>query len=387
MITNLFYSPRQLIVGDAQLVGVLDIPGTHSDRPPIRLYFPATTVDETINTNKKLKQARYFVDNRAAYILQGFVHIAFARHTTKLHRFILRPLLWLLSFIFPPRWLKIPDTVLVRNIDDLEAVKYATPKSLDKQYQNLVIFSHGLTGTGEENTVLCTSLAKRGYVVCSIHHRDGSSSRVPLSDGSCLFYQHFPTGEDYDPKHRLEQVNVRAQEFLYSTAFMMGEEDADDHGLTDYAQSILNQIRPHLRSDHVVGAGFSYGAATTSLAATLKPQQFKCAILLDPWLHIDYSSKGYEFDFPPESFGNAWPQTKDDDSKGVDTPKKDGLNVPTIIINSAQFAGYTKLYGATTRLAKQINDRNTEDSAEMHIIPDSTHQNFVGKYYTLLVHV
>ena len=91
-------------------------------------------------------------------------------------------------------------------------------------------------------------------MVCSIHHRDGSSSRVPLSDGSCLFYQHFPTGEDYDPKHRLEQVNVRAQEFLYSTAFMMGEED--DHGLTDHAQSILNQIRPHLSSDHVVGAGF-----------------------------------------------------------------------------------------------------------------------------------
>jgi len=124
----------------------------------------------------------------------------------------------------------------------------------------------------------------------------------------------------------------------------------------------------------------SYGAATTSLAATLKPRQFKCAILLDPWLHIDYSSVGYEFDFPPESFGNAWPQTKDDDSKDVDTPKKDGLNVPTIIINSAQFAGYTKLYGATTRLAKQIIDSNTEDSAEMHIIPDSTHQNFVGEY-------
>ena len=129
----------------------------------------------------------------------------------------------------------------------------------------------------------------------------------------------------------------------------------------------------------------SYGAATTSLAATLKPRQFKCAILLDPWLHIDYSSVGYEFDFPPESFGNAWPKTKDDDSMNIDTPKQDGLNVPTIIINSAQFAGYTKLYGATTRLAKQINDNNP-DTAEMHIIQNSTHQNFVGKYHALLVH-
>lgn len=101
---------------------------------------------------------------------------------------------------------------------------------------------------------------------------------------------------------------------------------------------------------------------------------------------LDYSSAGHEFDFPPESFGNAWPQTKDDDSKEIDTPKKDGLNVPTIIINSAQFAGYTKLYGATKRLAKQINESNPE-TAEMHIIPDSTHQNFVGKYYALLMHV
>ena len=120
MIANLFYSPRQLIVGDAQLVGVLDIPGTHSERPPIRLYFPATVDETTTNTKKKLKQARYFVDNRAAYVLQGFAHIGFARHTTKFHRFVLRPLLWLLSFMFPPRWLKIPDTALVRNIGDIE---------------------------------------------------------------------------------------------------------------------------------------------------------------------------------------------------------------------------------------------------------------------------
>ena len=126
--------------------------------------------------------------------------------TTKLHRFILRPLLWLFSFIFPARWLKIPDTVLVTK-ENISAVKYhaTNENTSSNKSQSLVMFSHGLTGTGEENSIFCTALAKRGYVVASLHHRDGSSSRVPMSDGSCQYYKHFPTGEEYSPKHRLQQ--------------------------------------------------------------------------------------------------------------------------------------------------------------------------------------
>jgi len=43
------------------------------------------------------------------------------------------------------------------------------------------LFSHGLTGTGEENTILCMEWAKHGYIVVSVHHTDGSSCCVPLS--------------------------------------------------------------------------------------------------------------------------------------------------------------------------------------------------------------
>ena len=297
MRTSLFHSPERLIVGDAPLVGVLDLPGT-VQRPPIRLFFPADTAVSGASA-VPLKPASYFVDNRVAYVLQGFAHIALARHTTKLHRWILRPLIWFISLFFPARFLKIPGTVHVKSRKDKKsAVKYVPPKSLTlvennntakeedplpkKNTQSVVVFSHGLTGTGEENSIFCTSLAKRGHVVASIHHRDGSSSRVPMPDGTCKFYEHLPTGDAYDPKDRLEQLNTRAREFLHCCNWMLGDEIIDE---SDQYQvhSILKQIQPYLDKDKIVASGFSYGAATASLAATMEPAKFQCAILLDGW--------------------------------------------------------------------------------------------------------
>jgi len=79
---------------------------------------------------------------------------------------VLRPLLWMLSLFFPARFLKIPGTVHVKRKDDADVVKYLPPslltkengavrnlQSSKKQNQSLVVFSHGLTGTGEENSI------------------------------------------------------------------------------------------------------------------------------------------------------------------------------------------------------------------------------------------
>mmetsp|Transcript_644 Transcript_644/g.1389 ORF Transcript_644/g.1389 Transcript_644/m.1389 type:complete len:445 (-) Transcript_644:179-1513(-) len=397
----LFHSPDRLIVGNAPLVGVLDLPGTYQ-RPPIRLFFPATTT----NTRKVPKPASYFVDNRVAYVLQGFAHIVFARHTTRLHRWILRPFFWLLSLLSPVRFLKIPGTVHVKKEDDVSVVEYVPPSSLamndglkeggpsqQQKTQSLVVFSHGLTGTGEENSIFCASLAKRGYVVASIHHRDGSSCRVPMPDGSCRYYEHLPTGDEYDPSFRLEQIQARAKEFLYSCSWLMGEK-ANGNGLSGNDDSdegqqhpIVDQIRQHLDKQKIIAAGFSYGAATASLAATLEPTKFQCAIFLDGWFHIDRG--GVEFDFPSEAFGAGRPQTTLNTDTGVaDTDcEKEGLTVPSLFVNSSQFQGYTKLYGATQRLADQINacskDNAQNKRAEMHVIPGTQHQNFCDVIFWL----
>ena len=328
-------------------------------------------------------------------MLQGFAHIALARHTTKLFRFVLRPLMWMISLIFPVRFLKIPDTALVPTKGEGESsVRYYLPPTngdeRKRRSQSLVMFSHGLTGTGEENAIFCSALAKRGYVVACIHHRDGSSSRVPMPDGTCKFYEHLPNGDDYDPRYRLEQVSYRAKEFLYATKWLLGEErggEYDDH-------PILQQIRPNLDVKKVIASGFSYGSTTCSLAATIEPKRFQCAVMLDGWFHIDFSSKGFEFDFPPEAFGQDWPSSSSNNGEGANNRNgsssssskniihhKDGLTIPSIFINSSQFEGYQKLYAATKKLANNINSHKKDDVpaptlSTLHVIPNTKHQNF-----------
>lgn len=396
-VAPLFHSPHRLLVGDAPLVGVLDLPSTPSnhERPPIRLFFPAAI--SSTNSKRKVKPARYFVNNRVSYVLQGFAHISLARHTTRLYRYVYRPLAWMLSLVFPARFLKIPHTALVDESQPIISYSPLTTQ-LDNDKtasagQSLVVFSHGLTGTGEENALFCTALAKRGYVVACIHHRDGSSSRVPMPDGTCKFYDHLPSGEDYSPVHRLEQVSYRAREFLYATNWLLGETGSNNND--DYnCHPTLQQIRPTLDKNKVIASGFSYGSTTCSLAATIDPQRYQCAVFLDGWFHVDYSSKGYEYNFPPEAFGQDWPdQANIDNEKSHVIPRKeDGLAIPSVFINSFQFANYDKLYGATTTLARQINTiciqkqkqsrgedgrrRTSIPETKLHVIPNTKHQNF-----------
>jgi len=286
--------------------------------------------------------------------------------------------MWMVSLFFPVRFLKIPDTALVTNTIDDSPVRYSPPNNNNEtsRSQSLVMFSHGLTGTGEENAIFCTALAKRGYVVACIHHRDGSSSRVPMPDGTCKFYEHLPSGDDYSPSHRLEQVSYRAKEFLYATKWLLGEE----RGGEDYDHPILQQIRTNLDDKKVIASGFSYGSTTCALAATIEPKRFQCAVFLDGWFHIDFSSKGYEFDFPPEAFGENWPNgANNGNEKSHIITHTDGLTIPSIFINSAQFAGY-KLYASTTKLANKINAHNKHDTtipeSTLHVIPNTKHQNF-----------
>jgi hypothetical protein len=149
--------------------------------------------------------------------------------------------------------------------------------------QTLVLFSHGLTGTGEENSIFCAALAKRGYVVAWIHHRDRSSNQAPLHDRGSLYYKHFPSNDDFDPRDRLRQVNVRAKEMLQCTSWLVGGRGTGtgtpvDSDETEHRRIVLDQIRPHLdyEGDNAIAAGFSYGSTTAALAATLEPDKFKC---------------------------------------------------------------------------------------------------------------
>ena len=117
------------------------------------------------------------------------------------------------------------------------------------------------------------------------------------------------------------------------------------------------------------------------MAATAKPNRFQCAVFLDGWFHVDYSSKGYLYNFPPEAFGEDWPNgVNNGNERSHVIENKEGLTIPSIFINSAQFEGYEKLYAATTTLANNINSHNKHDStipeSKLHVIPNTKHQNF-----------
>ena len=118
--------------------------------------------------------------------------------------------------------------------------------------------------------------------------------------------------------------------------------------------------------------------------------------------HIDYSSRGIEIDLPPEAFGSSWhdaSNTQVANDKSIDTngKSKRGLSIPSLFINSSQFAGYEKLYRATKRLAQRVeaniisdNKDNSSSStdqelvgAEMHVIPGTSHQNFCDTIFWL----
>jgi hypothetical protein len=84
----------------------------------------------------------------------------------------------------------------------------------------VVIFSHGLTGTGEEHATLFSAWARAGFVVACVHHCDGSSSRARAPDDTEVYY-HLPPGMNgrpgvyppeyadphFDQHHRLLTVN------------------------------------------------------------------------------------------------------------------------------------------------------------------------------------
>ena len=157
---------------------------------------------------------------------------------------------------------------------------------------------------------------------------------------------------------------------------------------------VLDQIRPHLddRCGGTIAAGSSNSTTMAALVAMLEPDEFRCAVLLDLWLHVDYSSRGMEFDFPPEAFEKAWhggSSGADEFADSNDAGRGDGnegLRTPSAFISSSQFRGYERLYGATRRLADRINlhvhnDENDamhdgsshrdRNRAEIHIILDT----------------
>lgn len=315
-------SPSGIATGEAEAVGVRYVPATEKN-PPLRVYYPATSAG---------KEVGYFQDTSAACFLQGYWGVLRSRKRDGILFQLGLGFLRIASWFFPLSYLKVPGVYLNASVS-----KSTTPSKLP-----LILFSHGLTGTGQENSILLSAWAKQGYVVISVHHMDGSSSCVPKTDGSNLWYNPGPPFSKYDVNFRPNQMEIRVKELMQARDW-----------LADSAKNIPD-LDSKVDRDKTIVSGFSYGAATTALLAAKKVlPSLKAVILLDGWFHIDIESAGIEFEMPKQAFEA--------------THLKE---IPAILINSQVFSTYGKLWKATNKLAGQFN------ADPPHLIPDTSHNNF-----------
>eukprot|EP00927_Polykrikos_kofoidii_P051664 TRINITY_DN45450_c0_g1_i1.p1 TRINITY_DN45450_c0_g1~~TRINITY_DN45450_c0_g1_i1.p1 ORF type:complete len:418 (-),score=55.45 TRINITY_DN45450_c0_g1_i1:93-1268(-) len=214
-----------------------------------------------------------------------------------------------------------------------------------KQQHPLIVWSHGLTGTGCEHALFAAALALRGNVVAVCHHSDGSSSGCDVDACGVIVrlpYKH-PTMKvgEYPTGLRQSQAEYRAQEVEEARSLIMDKHVA--------GKDLASVIDP---SKLVVG-GFSFGAATAGLvAATDDTKRWRAAILLDGWWHVNLQNLEVSFDLPTQAH-------------------EQGIQAPSLFVGSEEFAGYEKLRDGTKRLQEKVPNK------EVHVITSTRHMSFI----------
>ena len=264
------------------LIGVRNI---CSDGVVLRVFYPA----EPEMTSRDAMPASWFRTSLMSMV-DGLVHV----HIGGKFRFcrngsfpfqIVRLVVRTIFYILPLRNASIPCCYM-----DLP------PRCPDAQRAPLILWSHGLTGNGDEHSLLAAALAADGNVVALLHHRDGSSNKVDLADGRALYYTH-PDFRIYNPAMRQKQAEHRTAELgAAQTLLLGGGAGADLAALIDPAS--------------IAVGGFSFGATTAALAAAADGagSRYRCAILWDGWFRLDLPRLGIAADMPTQAFSAASPQ-------------------------------------------------------------------------------
>lgn len=308
-----YFSRTSQVLDSSKYVGVLDC-HTPDSSLPVRVFYPAC--DKSDHSVKK--SVSWFVYS-LAYFIDGYVHFIFPKMRGNV---VYRYLVWLLAFVLS---LFMPMASV-----SLPMCKYDAVLPSDGKKLPLIVFSHGLTGSGEEQAMTFLYWVQQGFIVAAVHHCDGSSCKVPRPHlDSPLLYLH-PNMQNYDVDFRPRQVRQRQLELHEVKQYML----------------CASPWKDIIDSSQVCAAGFSYGAATASLEVVTHPLDYAACILLDGWFHIEV---GEGMDFPQETHDA-------------------GISIPTLFVGSAQFADRPGLAAATANL------QHKQSSA--HVLAKSKHQNF-----------
>lgn len=323
---------KELIFKNSKFhTGVMDL-STSERGIPFRIFYPA----EEDTSNESF--VGWFVRDMT-YFIEGYMHFLLPKwRDSTLGKYLISIIAMVSSLFMPMARTCLPKCVMGGKPYREDGGKYP-----------LILYSHGLTGTGEENALMFAYWASQGYVVAAIHHCDGSSNRVHPKGLAEVLYHH-PDYSNYDPNFRVVQISRREEELFELREYILKHSDFP----TTIAEIIDNS--------QIFVAGFSYGAATASLSTVRRPDAYKACILLDGWFHIEITTDTVKpFDFPP-------------------SVHLSGLSIPALFIGSEQFASRPGLADATNNLAIS----NTSDSGSVtHVLAGSKHQNFTDVGYWL----
>jgi predicted dienelactone hydrolase len=141
----------------------------------------------------------------------------------------------------------------------------------------LVLFSHGLGGTGFEYTSLIEELVSHGYVVAAIEHTYTASAVV------------FPDGRVVGPHQDIEPAGLTPQQRMQrmmDTAGLLIRQGAEDHlfvlnKLTELNQSVAQGflLAGRLDLNHLAAMGHSAGGGFATGACQLDPRFHACVSL------------------------------------------------------------------------------------------------------------
>ncbi|EER16641.1 Platelet-activating factor acetylhydrolase precursor, putative [Perkinsus marinus ATCC 50983] len=270
--------------------------------------------------------------------------------SSKVMQIIIRFLQWmvkLLGYFIPSGWslYKLNSTY-----DDMEPIAEGDLP--------LVVFSHGLTGNGDENALLCSTLTHAivgGAIVAVIHHQDGSSCEAMDENGREIPYIPDPRENPYPRNFRPQQVRQRANEMKSVIEYLCTIGSGKESGVP-----LLNRVTKLIDPNRIVLVGYSFGGATVAEYCTtvglkaVEDKRVSCAVLMDPWTYVSPRNGSEGFRFPAEAH-------------------KKGIQAPTLVLGSEEFSKYPDMSAAT----RNLYDKSLQAGSRLRVMERTRHGNLM----------
>ncbi|KAF4737319.1 Platelet-activating factor acetylhydrolase, partial [Perkinsus olseni] len=283
-----------------------------------RIFYPVES-----EVGQGLKQTKWFADFERYATGQLDVGRALFRRS-RVMQIVASILEWMVKIIAHV----LPSRLFVPKLSST----YDCVEPVEEGSLPLVVFSHGLTGNGDENAMLCSALTREivgGAIVAEVHHQDGSACEAVDEYGHKIPYIPDPIGSP-DPRDlRPKQVRQRANEMNsvieYLCAIGSGEERSDP---------LLNRVARLIDPRRIIPVGYSFGGATVAEYCStvgLKRVEDKCvpcAVLMDPWTYVTPRDGSQGFRFPEKAHDR-------------------GIQVPTLTLSSEEFTKSPDMQAAT----------------------------------------